>query len=283
MALGNGPGAGAVTRGRPRGCGRSRVSLGGGVRCLDAKCACVGRGCGDRQEQEGKRLPVGALHALRGGGPSAATESRLAPTPRRSRAFRASHAVVRSRASLMWISSVFRRDGDGVEVDHAASAGHRGSGHDGAGARDIERISSGQRSHFQGLGVAAHVVRSTPAHPCGAGRKSLWADARRTIRRTGRFGRESYGGTPKSGFRPTFSPYARFQGTGVYGKNRRSSPRTGPRKALAVFLRKRCTSDRASCRGHEIGRGRGVRSPSRSAPGASQSSIRRSPRVLSRC
>ena len=25
----------------------------------------------------------------------------------------------------MWISSVFRRDGDGVEVDHAASAGHR--------------------------------------------------------------------------------------------------------------------------------------------------------------
>ena len=40
-----------------------------------------------------------------GGGPSAATESRLAPTPRRSRALRASHAVVRSRASLMWISS----------------------------------------------------------------------------------------------------------------------------------------------------------------------------------
>ena len=55
------------------------------------------------------------------------------PKPRRSRALRASHAVVRSRASLMWISSVFRRDGDGVEVDHAASAGHRGSGRDGAG------------------------------------------------------------------------------------------------------------------------------------------------------
>jgi hypothetical protein len=182
------------------------------------------------------------------------------PTPRRSRASRASHAVVRSRASLMRISSVFRRDGDGVEVEHAASAGHRGSGRDGAG--DIEQISSGQRSHLQGLCVAAHVVRSTPAHPCGAGRKSLWADARRAIRRTGRFGRESYGGTPKSGFRLTFSPYARFEGTGLYGKNRRSSPRTGPRKALAVFPRKRCTSDRASCRRvHEIGRGQGIQEP----------------------
>ena len=91
VALGNGPGTGAVTRGRPRGCGRPRVSLGGGVRCLDAKCACVGRGCGDRQEQEGKRLPVGALHALRGwwslcghrepAGPDAATEQGLAGIP----------------------------------------------------------------------------------------------------------------------------------------------------------------------------------------------------------
>ena len=45
----------------------------------------------------------------------------------------------------MWISSVFRRDGDGVEVDHAASAGHRGSGRDGAGdiggsAADIDSL-----------------------------------------------------------------------------------------------------------------------------------------------
>ena len=145
-----------------------------------------------------------------GGGPSAATESRLAPTPRRSRALRASHAVVRSRASLMWISSVFRRDGDGVEVDTRPPRGTVVPGVTVPGARDIERISSGQCSHLQGLGVAAHVVRSTPAHPCGAGRKSLCrADARRAIRRTGRFGRESYGGTPKSGFRPTFPPYAR--------------------------------------------------------------------------
>ena len=36
----------------------------------------------------------------------------------------------------------------------------------------------------------------------------------------------------------------------------------GPRKALAVFIRKRCTSDRASCRRvHEIGRGQGIQEP----------------------
>jgi hypothetical protein len=72
---------------------------------------------------------------------------------------------------------------------------------------------------------------------------------------------QSFGGTPESGFRP-FAPYARFQGTGVYGKNRRSSPRTEPGKALAVFLRNRCTRDRASCRRvHEIGRGQGIQEP----------------------
>jgi hypothetical protein len=37
------------------------------------------------------------------------------------------------------------------------------------------------------------------------------ADARRTFRHTGRFGRQPYGGTPKRGFRPNFPPYARYR------------------------------------------------------------------------
>ena len=69
----------------------------------------------------------------------------------------------------MWISSVFRRDGDGIEVDTRPPRDTVVPGVTVPGARDIERISSGQRSHLQGLGVAAHVVRSPLAHPCGAG------------------------------------------------------------------------------------------------------------------
>ena len=70
-------------------------------------------------------------------------------------------------------SFLFRRDGDGVEVDTRPPRGTVVPGVTVPGARDIERISSGQRSHLQGLGVAAHAVRSPPAHPCGPGRKSL--------------------------------------------------------------------------------------------------------------
>ena len=137
-------------------------------------------------------------------GPDAATEQRLASIPR--------GGAIEGLAHMDLVRVSTRRGRR--RGRHAASAGTVVPGVTVLGARDIERISSGQRSHLQGLGVAAHVVRSTAAHPCGAGRKSLCrADARRAIRRTGRFGRESYGGPQKKRLPPTFPPYARYLST----------------------------------------------------------------------
>jgi hypothetical protein len=53
-------GPGALSRGGPVVGGGSRVSLGGGVRAWTRVRRCESR-CGDRQEQEGKRLPAHPL------------------------------------------------------------------------------------------------------------------------------------------------------------------------------------------------------------------------------
>jgi hypothetical protein len=81
------------------------------------RAVCRSRLRGDRQEQEGKRLPVGALHALRGGGPSAATEEPAGPDAATEQGL----AGIPCGGTVEGLAHVdlvrVRRDGDGVKVD----------------------------------------------------------------------------------------------------------------------------------------------------------------------
>jgi hypothetical protein len=76
--------------------------------------------CGDRQEQEGRRLPIGALHALRVVViPSAATKSRLAgpdASPQQGLAGFPGGAPVQDVAHVD-LPPGLRRDGDAIEIE----------------------------------------------------------------------------------------------------------------------------------------------------------------------
>jgi hypothetical protein len=100
---GGGPAPGGAQSGRPRGWRGLKGEFWGWCLVPGRQYVCATRGAatgGNRRRstyQLERCTPYGVVVV-----PSAATESRVAPTPRRSRALRASQAAPRSRSLLMW-------------------------------------------------------------------------------------------------------------------------------------------------------------------------------------
>ena len=142
---------------------RQEIPVGTGVRRAltpDSSSRPTGKG-----NLLGARRPIpsryGVLHALRGGGPicghrepsrpDASAQQRLASFP--------GGGAIEVLAHVD-LPPGLRRDGDAIEIeDTTRSPGHGLPGGDDAG--QVERIGTGQRHQFQGLGAAAHLAQES--------------------------------------------------------------------------------------------------------------------------